>query len=69
MSNTEKKALKRVKHNRHVPAYLLGRRKLPRTLPDYHGFGDDNEAVCYAFDGIENWRATPGALAWLATAL
>jgi len=58
-----------VKHNRHVPAYLLGRKKLPQTLPDYHGFGDDNEAVCYASDGIENWRATPGALAWLATAL
>jgi hypothetical protein len=52
-----------------VPAYLLGRKKLPQTLPDYHGFGDDNEAVCYASDGIENWRATPGALAWLATAL
>jgi tetratricopeptide (TPR) repeat protein len=58
-----------VKHNRHVPAYLLGRKKSPQTLPDYHGFGDDDEAVCYASDGIENWRATPGALVWLAAAL
>jgi hypothetical protein len=49
-------------------AYLLGRKKLPRTQPGYHGFGDENEAICYVCDGIANWRDTPGAMEWLVRA-
>jgi tetratricopeptide (TPR) repeat protein len=52
--------------NPHVPAYLLGCKKLPRRLPDSVGFGDDSEAVCYAAENLKAWRATNGALAWLA---
>ena len=51
--------------NKHVPSYLLGRRKMPRTLPDHYGFGDDNEAVLYAHENRAIWKATPGALEWL----
>ena len=53
-------------HNRHVPAYLLGRKRLPRQLPPYYGFGDENEAIYYAVEFIGGWQATPGALEWLA---
>jgi tetratricopeptide (TPR) repeat protein len=56
------------KQNRHVPAYLLGRKRLPAQLPDYVGFGDENEAVAYAADALANWQATDGALSWLAEA-
>jgi len=52
--------------NKHVPSYLLGRKKMPRTLPGYYGFGDDNEAVLYAHGNRAAWKATPGALEWLA---
>jgi tetratricopeptide (TPR) repeat protein len=52
--------------NKHVPAYLLGRKKMPRTLPGHYGFGDANEAVFYAHGNRAAWKATPGALEWLA---
>jgi len=51
--------------NPHVPAYLSGRKRLPRRLPDYVGFGDDNEAVDYAASATALWARVPGALTWL----
>ncbi len=59
-------ALRRARaHNPFVEQYLLGRRRLPATIPGSMGFGDDTEAICYADDGIAVWEATPGALDWL----
>jgi len=52
--------------NKHVPSYLLGRKKMPRTLPGYYGFGDVNEAVLYAHGNRAAWKTTPGAMEWLA---
>lgn len=52
--------------NKHVPSYLLDSKKMPRNLPDYYGFGDENEAVLYAYGNKGAWKATPGALEWLA---
>jgi len=54
-----------IETNAHVPAYLLGMKELPAQLPGYYSFGDDNEAVLYAVDNWDAWRATPGALGWL----
>lgn len=58
-----------LEQNRHVPAYLLGRRRMPSRLPDMIGFGDENEAVAYAADALANWQKTPGALSWLAAVM
>ena len=52
--------------NEHVPAYLLGRKKMPPALPGYYGIGDDNEAVIYVHESMAAWRSTPGATEWLA---
>jgi tetratricopeptide (TPR) repeat protein len=52
--------------NPHVPAYLLGRKKLPKRQPDYIQFGDDTEAIVYAGDHASGWKHSPGALDWLA---
>ncbi|MHB8993598.1 MAG: hypothetical protein ACYC66_18405 [Chloroflexota bacterium] len=52
--------------NRHVPAYLLGRKGLPRELPETIGFGDEDEAVACTVEQMAAWHKTPGALAWLA---
>lgn len=51
--------------NPHVPEFLLGKQKLPKTPPPYIGFGDESEAVDYALEALASWRATSGALEWL----
>lgn len=51
--------------NRFIPAYLLGRKRLPRHLPFYIGIGDENEAIDYAAATIPIWQKTEGALEWL----
>lgn len=56
-----------LRQNPFVPAYLLRRRRLPRRLPAYMGFGDDSEAQVYVSAAMEEWRRTPGALDWLAS--
>ncbi len=51
--------------NPHIPAYLTGRKKLPRRRPAYTVFGEESEAVDYAAGAGELWATVPGALAWL----
>lgn len=54
--------------NPHVEKYLLGRKALPRQLPEYMGMGDEDEAIHCAAELGSVWRAKPGALEWLASA-
>ncbi|MEX2648923.1 MAG: hypothetical protein WD673_07920 [Alphaproteobacteria bacterium] len=58
-----------VKANAHVPTYLLGKKKLPRTLPAFIGLGDKNEAVAYVHGAAAAWARAAGALAWARKAL
>ncbi len=51
--------------NKHVPAYLLNQKPLPRARPDYYSPGDRNEAALYVVSALCGWRETPGATAWL----
>ena len=51
--------------NPHVPAYLLGRKRLPKRMPDMIGIGDEREAIVCAAEQAPAWRNTPGALTWL----
>jgi len=55
--------------NKHVPAFLLGDRQLPRMAPEYIGLGDESEAAAYAADNLPAWKATPGAISWLRKTL
>ena len=57
-----------VKANAHVPAYLCGRKNLPRELPALIGMGDKDEAVAYVHDAASAWAAARGATAWLDAA-
>jgi tetratricopeptide (TPR) repeat protein len=54
-----------LKENPFVPAYLLAEKRIPHALPQMIGFGDENEAVAYAHEHLNNWRRTTGALDWL----
>lgn len=52
-------------NNPYVPAYLLGKKRLPRLLPEYMHLGEESEAISYAADALPIWLETIGALAWL----
>lgn len=55
--------------NPHVPALLLGRTRLPAAMPEYYSPGDESEAVVCVEGAAPAWKATPGALDWLASQL
>jgi tetratricopeptide (TPR) repeat protein len=57
-----------IKANRHVPAFLLGRERLPEERPPYYSPGKESEAIMYAGIFLRNWKATPGAITWLRQA-
>ena len=55
-----------ISFNPHVPPYILGKKKLPKTHNiAYYSPGDENEALEYLSDGIRPWRSTDGAIEWL----
>ncbi|MEI6613701.1 MAG: hypothetical protein WCL37_02275 [Chrysiogenales bacterium] len=52
--------------NKYIPAYLLGKKQMPHALPSFIQIGEEDEAVAFTFYNLEAWRATAGALDWLA---
>ena len=66
-SDKARRALLRARNtNPYVADYLLGRKKLPRSLPGYVSWGGEDEAASYvSHTGAAAWGATSGALAWL----
>jgi hypothetical protein len=65
-----RKAVERaVDSNPHVPAYLLGMKALPRSLPEFIGLGDEDEAIAYVRDADAAWQAAEGAKPWIAAVL
>jgi tetratricopeptide (TPR) repeat protein len=68
-SDASRKALRAaLRGNKHVAPLLLGTKKLPKVMPDFHGIGDQNEAVLYAAEFTSGWQSTPGAIDWLRAA-
>jgi hypothetical protein len=53
--------------NRHVPKYLLGRKKLPRKTVDFITPGEESEAVACCEGYVIAWVGTRGALQWPAS--
>lgn len=53
------------KANKHVPAYLTGRKFPPAEPPGSYILGDESEALNYVGGFLAGWKATPGAVAWL----
>jgi len=69
-SRASRAALERaVEANLLVPAYLLGRKRLPSVLPALIAMGSADEAVAYVHDAAAAWAAAPAALAWLGATL
>lgn len=57
-----------LQYNPYVPDYLLGKRRMPREIPEYIQFGDETEAVDYVDAAGPLWLQEPGALDWLRQA-
>ncbi|CAH1195197.1 hypothetical protein PAECIP111893_00636 [Paenibacillus plantiphilus] len=53
---------KAITHNPYVPAYLQGKKRLPREMPQYMGYGDDQEAIVYAHANRHLWMIRPELL-------
>jgi len=67
-SNTKKIADAYRKANRENPfvvEYLLDKKGLPSSMPDYYGFGDESEAMAYCFGAKEIWQEDEAAMAIL----
>lgn len=65
-TGTSRKLLKEALDcNPHVPDYFLGKKELPDEPLEAIRFGDETEAIDYAFDFLLGWRLTSGALDWL----
>jgi tetratricopeptide (TPR) repeat protein len=61
-----RKALTRaVEANAHVATYITGRKRLPRTSPDFVRMGSKEEAAAYVQDAGAAWNAAEGAKTWL----
>jgi len=54
-----------VQQNPHVSGYLSGKKRLPREIPDYMGYGDAAEAIVYTHNHKDLWQSTPELLQWL----
>ncbi len=55
-----------IESNPHVPDYLLRRKMLPKSPPDFVEPGAENEAIAYVLGARESWQKTLGAIEWLA---
>ncbi len=53
------------KANKHVPAYLVGRKPLPADQPVYYSPGDDDDAILYVGNNLGAWKSTLGAIPWV----
>jgi tetratricopeptide (TPR) repeat protein len=51
--------------NKFVIPYLNERKRLPQAIPDYYGFGDEDEAIVYADAHLHLWRMVEGIRDWL----
>jgi tetratricopeptide (TPR) repeat protein len=51
--------------NKFVIPYLKEKKRLPTAVPDYYGFGDENEAIVYADAHLHLWRKIKGIGDWL----
>jgi tetratricopeptide (TPR) repeat protein len=64
-SNANSLLKEAIKTNHFVPDYLTGNKRFPRVSPPYYSFGDENEAIHYAYEGKNVWQKVSGAIEWL----
>lgn len=53
--------------NPYVPFYVFGIRDMPDEMPQYVGFGDENEAIEYVDSAVHLWGENKKIMKWLLT--
>ncbi len=53
------------KDNAFVEPYLIGKKRLPRSLPDYYSPGEESEAKHVAATLRPAWKGHRASVAWL----
>lgn len=53
------------KQNPSVIPFLTGKKRLPKHMPEYYGWGDENEAVIYVDVHLHLWKKIEGLQQWL----
>lgn len=56
---------KAIDQNPFAIPYLVGEKDIPETIPEYMGFGDENEAIYYWIDAAKIWYNDRKAMEWL----
>lgn len=54
-----------LKGNPYVPDYIVGKKAIPRILPDQVTMGREDEGMYYAANFVSAWKRIPGAIEWL----
>jgi len=60
-----KALVKAMKFNPYVPLFIFGLKEMPEELPEYIGFGDENEAIEYVNSAVYLWGTNKKAFMWL----
>ncbi|NYE03645.1 tetratricopeptide (TPR) repeat protein [Bacillus niacini] len=53
------------KQNPNVIPFLTGKKRLPKHMPEYHSWGDVNEAIIYVDAHLHLWKKIEGLQEWL----
>ncbi|SNS52560.1 ST7 protein [Anaerovirgula multivorans] len=64
-SQADKMLKEAFESNAYVPLYILGKKKIPKSPPEFIGIGDVAEAEAYVWDAIELWEKIPNAKEWI----
>lgn len=64
-AKSQKALLKAHESNNNVIPFLVGEKEIPERMPEYYGWGDENEAIIYLRDGVKLWIETKNALKWV----
>lgn len=51
--------------NPYVPGYIVGRKRLAEELPDFYGFGDEDEAMNYIYYALPVWQWDKPLISWV----
>ncbi|PIS31666.1 hypothetical protein COT42_00445 [Candidatus Saganbacteria bacterium CG08_land_8_20_14_0_20_45_16] len=65
---SKKLLLEAIERNKFVVDYLIGKKKMPKYVPDSYAVDSDDEAVCYVADFKKAWENIAGAIDWIKRA-
>jgi tetratricopeptide (TPR) repeat protein len=63
-AESNKKLQLAMNQNKFVVPNLLSRKEI-KSIPEYHGFGDENEAIIYVHNAQFTWQTKIGAIEWI----